>query len=607
MVGDTDGGPAEGTMEVQKDAKSRTWYIGRIVDVVNDKSLLIGFDCEGWPNAEYPLSRVRKSPQLSAAALSDFRPKVGEEVEMYSSASEYAPASWTTATIRNIKDSFYFMSGGAGGDSIVEREQLRPPTAKATAAGQTLTQEQFSLPAALVSWAGSSDAAGCFGRIEADTSLFHIGLSGKSLRLLGTKQSIQRARMLLEVHIKHQQQIQSFQVIREKRLQVLEEKRNRIEGHGFKHSCEFKVAASFVPRIIGKAGENITSVQERHGVSIRIIEGKDEEAEKTVRIFGNDQESVDKAREEVEFVEEAMPVETEQKRWVLGTNGKTINLYKELAGLIYARLDRDRRELLLCGSKHSVEDALALYETHMMYHPIVNEMDETMEEILQQLEQYGDRDSRWEWTYWRDEIDKEYDYKLKERERDAYNAEHGGGRRGRKKESTYENSAPAEDGKKGNGKGRKKGKGSDAQKESYNDGYDYDEGWNDYEEEQWAEPEPKERKRPARDAEKASAKASAKASPKATAKASPKASPKASAKSSANDDEKEATKAKSKTAGRQWRAKTEDGADTEGQDSKATAPKGDADSSAPVERPERPAAGTRRMGKNGVRKAGASE
>ncbi|CAJ1427708.1 unnamed protein product [Effrenium voratum] len=186
--------------------------------------------------------------------------------------------------------------------------------------------------------------------------------------------AIQRAKLLLEVHVKHQSQIQNFQDVREKRLKALENKRNRIEGSGFKHSCEFTVNSSYTSRIIGKGGEAIRAVQEKHEVTIKILDSN--AGTSTVRIFGNSETSVAKARAEVEYIEKVVPVEPDQYNWIMGKGNRTIYGFKESVGLVYARLEHDSQQLLLCGTRSAVDDATALFETHLMYCPVFRQMEE---------------------------------------------------------------------------------------------------------------------------------------------------------------------------------------------------------------------------------------
>eukprot|EP00929_Paragymnodinium_shiwhaense_P031679 TRINITY_DN1769_c0_g2_i3.p1 TRINITY_DN1769_c0_g2~~TRINITY_DN1769_c0_g2_i3.p1 ORF type:complete len:555 (-),score=174.40 TRINITY_DN1769_c0_g2_i3:223-1887(-) len=402
-----------GNVEVQKDTSSRTWYVGHVVDVVSDTKLLVGFEGDVWPREEFPVARVRKPPKPTDDQLEAFNPKVGEEVELHVAATEHAPASWSLGVVRNIKHDFYFvarqrdgkaLASATANEDILEKGMLRAPGLTEDLNFATISQSTFKLPPTLHGWSTTPDAAGCFSHIEGQAGLLHLGLAKAkgSLRLLGDKKALRTASMLLEVHVKHQTQIQNFQDVREKRLKALEQKRNRIEGAGYKHSCEIRVEPGFIPKIIGKNGDAIKSVEERFQVAVRILDAhNDENGEQVVpvRIFGNDPDNVERARAEVEYIEEAIQIESpEMNSWVLGRNGRTIQNFKEASGLVYAKLDKDKQQLLVCGTRNAVEDAVAMFETHMIYFPVFTQMDEEMEKILSQLEEYGDRNARREWT-----------------------------------------------------------------------------------------------------------------------------------------------------------------------------------------------------------------
>jgi len=402
---------ALGCVEVQKDSETRTWYSGHVVDMVKEGTLLVGFEGDVWPRTEFPLGSLRKPSKMAAADADKFAPKIGEEVELRVNATEHAPAGWSVAVVRNIKHGFYFVarvvSSAAEGSSeaIVEKDMLRPLSPDETLGSMVLQQESYKLPGGLQSWLTTPDAIGCFGHIEEQSGLVHIQAARLSLKLLGETKAIQRAKMLLEVHSKHQATIQSFQDMREKRLRALETKRNRIEGTGFKHSVEIRVDPNFVARIIGKGGETIRALQEKYDVNIRILETEQADEDRIVRIFGNSQESIEKARADVEFIEEVLPIEESMYSWILGRQGKTIQGFRDSSGLVYATLERETQSLRLCGTRHAVQDAVAMFETHIMYYPVFHQMDEEMEQIVGQLEDYGDYNARWEWGWYRDEED----------------------------------------------------------------------------------------------------------------------------------------------------------------------------------------------------------
>mmetsp|Transcript_29200 Transcript_29200/g.63372 ORF Transcript_29200/g.63372 Transcript_29200/m.63372 type:complete len:594 (+) Transcript_29200:36-1817(+) len=396
-----------GTVEVLRDPKSKTWYCGQIVDIGNKDGITVAFG-DYFPKASFPSSRVRKVPRIDPATLDRFNPKVGDQVELKLEATEKTPPGWATATVKQIKHDFYFVrqaDGQSDAEAIVEKDKLRPPTDSSHAIPSGLEQDTYKLPQNLQAWANTDDAAGCFRHIEEQAQLAFLRVLPNSLKLFGESRSIQTAKMLLEVHLKHQTKIQDFQDQRERGLRALETRRSRIEGAGYKHSADIELDASFIPKIIGRKGEAIRALSDKYDVLIRILDDEEEEHSETrrVRIFGHTAESIEKTKAEIEFVEEAIAVEPDTYTWLLGPGGRTINGFRDSCGLQYAKLDRTKQQLLLCGSKTGVQEATAMFVSHLMYYDVFRQMDDDMADILNQLEEYGDYNPRWEWNWFREE------------------------------------------------------------------------------------------------------------------------------------------------------------------------------------------------------------
>jgi len=396
-----------GAVEVLKEG-TRVWYCGQAVDVGPGERLVVAFESDIWPKDSFPFSRVRRPPRRKPEEVAAFAPDVGDEVEIRVDASEHAPAGWATATVRRIKHDFYFVAkaGAMGPDAseaIVEKDKLRTPSSSTALVQSAMQQDEYKLPAGLGAWVSSSDGFGCLNHIQEQANLTLIQVHKSIVKMYGESKALLRASKLLDVHVKHQVKIQDFQDKREKGLKALETKRNRIEGTGYKHHTEISLDRSYVPRIIGRGGDRIKEVQDKYDVVIRILDAEPNEGDRTVRIFGHSAESIERARAEVEFVEEALDIEPEMYQWLVGKGGKTIQGFKDSCGLMYATLDREKGQLRTCGPRHAVKEALAMFETHLMYFPVFNQMDEEMGQLIDQLEEYGDYNARWEWTWYRDE------------------------------------------------------------------------------------------------------------------------------------------------------------------------------------------------------------
>ncbi|CAJ1427707.1 unnamed protein product [Effrenium voratum] len=121
-----------GAVEVQKDSRP-VWYCGFVREVGAKDELLIGFEDDVWPPARYAAPDVRTG--YSPAELEKFAPKIGDEVEVRIDATPGAPACWILGTIGNIKHDFFVVSihpssGPKGNDQIVEKDKLRPVSAR---------------------------------------------------------------------------------------------------------------------------------------------------------------------------------------------------------------------------------------------------------------------------------------------------------------------------------------------------------------------------------------------------------------------------------------------------------------------------------------------
>lgn len=396
-----------GAVEVLQNSKANVWYTGYFSDIGNRQdTILVTFENDVWKKAEFPFSRARKVPRLDR---SSFNPEVNEEVEFRVEKTTVAPSGWAVGIVRKIKHGFFFIGKfpSAGPDNaetehIMEKDQLRPRVEAPTLTIENMKQENYELMPKLQVWATSPDAKGCFGHIAEQTNLMFLMVQKWNLKLFGEAKAIFRAKMLLEVHIKHQLNIQEFQDRREKGLRALESKRKLIEGSGYKHMIEIIVDPSHIPRIIGKGGEAIKALQTKHDVNVRIFDGESDDADRIIRIFGQSRESIEKARSELEYVDEALEMDPEMSWWVVGPGRRTIQQFRDVCGLSYAKLDQERRHILLSGPKAAVQEAVAMFETHMLYHSVFTQMDDEMEQVIQQLEEYGDYNARWEWRNFRE-------------------------------------------------------------------------------------------------------------------------------------------------------------------------------------------------------------
>ena len=171
---------------------------------------------------------------------------------------------------------------------------------------------------------------------------------------------------------------------------------------------EFEVPADALGLIIGKGGANLTRVEEMTGVE-RIVIDKDTLC---VRIKGAPS-AVAKARAELEFVVDRIPIQPSQAAYVVGQGGATITDIRTRSRVAQidvlpkgsplprmgsdARPDRSRAgplEIIILGRRSAVATARMLYEAHLEAVTTASELQAQVAELGQQLQDmdiaYGD-------------------------------------------------------------------------------------------------------------------------------------------------------------------------------------------------------------------------
>jgi predicted RNA-binding protein YlqC (UPF0109 family) len=86
-----------------------------------------------------------------------------------------------------------------------------------------------------------------------------------------------------------------------------------------------------------------------------------------VVIFGPTQESVEAAREMLEFVTQRVSVRSEQMGWLIGRNGRNFRELQDKTKVTRLNIDKGSGQVVLVGLKSAVEAALLYMDTHLQY------------------------------------------------------------------------------------------------------------------------------------------------------------------------------------------------------------------------------------------------
>lgn len=433
-------------VEVRKGPRSTTWYDAFVLDV-QGKTITVGFEGHVWLPREVPACAVRRAPDDGGLAQDEeaFDPQPEEVVEVLLQATETSPSGWSVGRVKTAKNGFFFigfLSPQRGlQDVIVERDALRPCSRELPLEPEGLVRRLMPVGEELRSWISSQDSLGCFGHVQKCTGLLVArctedpvaeGADGSSasggegsagavpkkaakakaaaaaakakakaksgekgeggeaefepeVLLVGEAHDVEVAERLLEkIHFKNQLEMQRFHELRERFVERLIEMQ---EYYSTLHREVFEVEQHLVGKVIGKRGENIKQVRERNGVEIQVRDGPEEGAATSVTVTGDSADAVRRAREELEFVTDRMPLEPEQVGWILGKGYQNISEIARKTELAHARFHDKDNSLELCGLKHQVDDARMLIRAHTEYLSVYKNMDEEQNAIQQSFEQ----------------------------------------------------------------------------------------------------------------------------------------------------------------------------------------------------------------------------
>ena len=319
------------------------WREGELLDIQKNSVCVRLF--EGKVGSEwFPANLVRLCSKEPVTPV--FQPSAEVEVK-----EDHA---WRSARIKTVKGGFYFIEmTGSKREKIVEAESLRKPIGS-TPTLDTAGLQRVSLP---VEQSVAFELSGICNDIQKKCGLLHAGVvEGNAVLLIGDANAVRRSRMLLEVHLKYQQEIVAHA---QRKQQELE-----------KHSIEFTVPSEVVGVLIGKGGERIHKIQQDLGVTALFLgTGK----RITVRVSGKSEESLKKSREMLEFSARLFPIPIEKIGWLVGRGTSKIAEIKQQTGILVASImdhipsETGTKIMELIGTSEQIEDTIALIEGHLGY------------------------------------------------------------------------------------------------------------------------------------------------------------------------------------------------------------------------------------------------
>jgi len=329
---------------------------GVLKDIKNDQYLVdLGKPAgEQWVN----WALVREAP----AACAEFVPELDSIVE----AKKTGGNVWYEARVKSVKGGFTVVSylGPDLGEEIVEFPDFRPAYSRVTPARSRplFVKQIFQLTDPKVhQWFKANEQ-----RVVSDVcnksrviSLV-VERNVAQIRILGTEKAIANAKMLIELHGKHVSDMQRVYSEREQLSAKLQQERDRLTT-----GCrlDFPIERELIGLVVGKNGATIQAARKATGVHRVEV---DPDGPRVV-IIGPTQESIEAAREMLEFVTQRVSVKPEQIGWLIGRNGRNFRELQEKTKVTRLNIDKSCGQVVLVGTKGAVEAALLYMDTHLQY------------------------------------------------------------------------------------------------------------------------------------------------------------------------------------------------------------------------------------------------
>uniref|UniRef100_A0A7S3GET9 K Homology domain-containing protein n=1 Tax=Palpitomonas bilix TaxID=652834 RepID=A0A7S3GET9_9EUKA len=211
----------------------------------------------------------------------------------------------------------------------------------------------------LRSWLESEPAV--LEKVRRDASLVSLSYRKGSIVGIGKKDKLESAALLLEIHLKHQMELERLRVEKQKLSAKLEEQRKKVES-GFR--VEFGIERSLIGLAVGKGGSNIKRVKQETGVDVIKINNDDE----VIIIIGKDEQCVNEARMQLEFVSVEYDVPEGSAGALIGKKGE--NIKKITAKSKVERIkfrDSSSTKLEILGTRRACEDAKMIIDADLQF------------------------------------------------------------------------------------------------------------------------------------------------------------------------------------------------------------------------------------------------